>query len=85
MNSTKSAIFRIMIDLNDFDQFEKIIKDQFQGVYEKRFNQLEDWSSMQILIVISSIDEHYDTLLTHEEIKSVGNLDDLHELVRAKK
>ncbi len=85
MNSTKSAIFRIMIDLNDFDQFEKIIKDQFQGVYEKRFNQLKDWSSMQILIVISSIDEHYDVLLTHEEIKSVGNLDDLHELVRTKK
>lgn len=73
-----------MTDLNDFTKFESIIQNQFQGVYKTRYKNLKDWSSMQVLIVISTIDEHYDLLLTHEEIKAADSLQELHQILLKK-
>lgn len=48
------------------------------------FRDLEEWSSMQALIVITSFDEHYEVTLSGEEIKSALTLKDLFDLVTSK-
>ena len=73
-----------MADKAEFSFFEDVIKEQFDGVYQKRYNLLREWSSMQSLIVVSAIDEHYDVLISQSELNSVETLAALHELVLKK-
>lgn len=70
-----------MSEKADFSFFEELIKEQFDGVYQKRYNQLREWSSMQSLIVVSAIDEHYDVLISQSELNEVETLLALHGLV----
>lgn len=68
----------------DFAFFESVIKELFIGVYAKRYNRLDEWSSMQSLIVVSAIDEHFDVILEHPEMKQANSLEELHEIVLQK-
>lgn len=70
-----------MADKADFLFFEDIIKQQFEGVYQNRYNQLREWSSMQSLIVVSTIDEHYDVLINQKDLNDAESLAELHALV----
>lgn len=70
-----------MADKADFLFFEEIIKQQFEGVYQNRYNQLREWSSMQSLIVVSTIDEHYDVLINQKDLNGAESLAELHALV----
>ncbi len=70
-----------MADKADFLFFEDIIKQQFEGVYQNRYNQLREWSSMQSLIVVNTIDEHYDVLINQKDLNGAESLAELHALV----
>ena len=64
-----------------FSDFEKMIKDLFDADYPFDVSLTESWSSMQSLIIVSAIDEHYDVLLSHQELKSSKNIQELHRVL----
>ena len=67
-----------------FSKFEKMIKDLFDDDYPFDISLLESWSSMQSLIIVGAIDEHYDVLLSHQELKSTKNIQGLYNIVLKK-
>lgn len=67
-----------------FDFFQGVIKEQFIGPFASVFDKIDEWTSMQSLIVVSTIDEHFDVLMSHEELKSVTSLQALHQKVLQK-
>ena len=67
-----------------FDFFQGAIQKQFVGSFASSYNKIGVWTSMQSLIVVSPIDEHYDVLLSHEELKKVTSLEALHKKVLQK-
>lgn len=67
-----------------FTFFQNALKDAFAGSFAAAFDKVQDWTSMQSLIVVSAIDEHYDVLMSHEELKNVMNLEELHQKVLQK-
>lgn len=64
-----------------FTFFQGLIQEQFASSFVFSLDKVQEWTSMQSLIVISTIDEHFDVLLTHEELKKVTSLKDLHQTV----
>ncbi|MCJ8288250.1 MAG: hypothetical protein HRT58_02885 [Crocinitomicaceae bacterium] len=67
-----------------FSFFEGLIQEQFVGSFASAFNVIDEWTSMQSLIVVSTIDEHFDVLMSYEELKNVTSLQVLHEKVLQK-
>ena len=46
---------------------------------------MEGWSSMHALILIALIDNHFDVLLTGEELRVLDTIQDLYDLLVSKK
>lgn len=44
------------------------------------FRELEEWSSMQALIVIAAVDEHFGVTLPEKDFRSAKTFHDLHRL-----
>lgn len=65
----------------DFLEFESMIKDLFDPEFSFDSSLVESWSSMQSLIVVSAIDEHYDVLISHQELKRAKTIHSLHSIV----
>jgi acyl carrier protein len=51
---------------------------------ETKFKELEEWSSMNALIIIAMVDEHYKVRLTGNEIKESNTIQDIFDKVLAK-
>ena len=49
------------------------------------FKELDEWSSLGALDIISMVDEEYDVTLAGKDIRSVETLEDLFNLVVSKK
>jgi len=45
-----------------------------------RFREMEEWSSMQALIVIAAVDEHFGVTLPEKEFRKAETFEDLHQL-----
>ncbi len=60
-------------------EFEEIEKGTLQA--NSSIRDMEGWSSMHALILIALVDNHYDVLLTGEELKSVLTVQDLFEVI----
>jgi acyl carrier protein len=62
--------------------FAKTFKDDEDSiVMETRFRELEEWSSMQALIVIAAIDENYGVTIPEKDFRSASTVQELYELV----
>lgn len=61
-----------------------MIKELFDPQFTFDYANVESWTSMQTLIVVSSLDEHYDVLLSHEELKQAKKLEDLYAILLQK-
>jgi acyl carrier protein len=68
----------------DFTVFSKMIQDLFDPQFSFDYLNVESWTSMQTLIVVSALDEHYDVLLSHEELKQVKKLEELYSILLQK-
>lgn len=68
----------------DFKEFSAMIEELFEPQFNFDHRSLESWTSMQALIVVSAIDEHYGILLSHEELKQAKTLEELHEILKQK-
>ena len=75
----------------NIQEFISIIEEEFdeveQGTLERTtsFRQMEGWSSMHALILIALVDNHFDVLLTGEELRALNTIQDLYDLLASKK
>ncbi|GAB5539713.1 MAG: hypothetical protein Salg2KO_18160 [Salibacteraceae bacterium] len=70
----------------DSDEFLKLMRDQFDHekdriTMDQPFRNLQDWSSLQALIVITTIDEAYDVTINEQELQNAQTFGDLFTLV----
>ena len=75
----------------NIQEFISIIDEEFDEVEKgtltptSSFRQMEGWSSMHALILIALVDNHFDVLLTGEELRGLNGIQDLHDLLASKK
>ena len=75
------------MEIKDFisnfaDQFEETDASEFKA--ETRFRDLDEWSSLIGLGVISMVDEEYDIAIDGNDMRSADTIQDLFEIVKAK-
>ena len=75
----------------NIQEFISIIEEEFDEVEKgtseasTSFRQMEGWSSMHALILIALVDNHFDILLTGEELRGLDTIQDLYDLLASKK
>lgn len=66
------------------DEFLEVFRSLFQdgsGIgLQTNFRELEEWSSMQALIVIAAIDENFGVTLQERDFREAKTVDDLYHL-----
>lgn len=67
-----------------FSDFYLMIQELFEPDFSSDFHFTESWSSMQSLMVVSAIDEHYDILISYDELNKVDTLEELYKLIVVK-
>lgn len=65
------------------EQYDEVDVNQLKP--ETRFRDVDDWSSLVALSVISMIDEEYNVLLKGEDIRNSNTIQDIYNLVVTKK
>ncbi len=74
----------------DIQLFIQQIADQFDDTdpslitLETQFKQLDDYSSLTALNIISMIDDEYDVILKGEDLRNSSTVEDLYNAVKAK-
>lgn len=76
------------MDINAFidnfaSQFDDTPADQIKP--ETKFRDLDEWSSLIALSVISMVDEEYEVLLSGDDVKNAQTIQDIFNTVQAKK
>ena len=75
----------------DLKEFIKNFSDQFDDTdsseitAETNFHNLDEWSSLIALSIIAMVDEEYDVTLKGDDIKNAQTVEDLYNIVKAKK
>ena len=75
----------------DIQELIKYIENEFDdlpngAIYpETSIREIEGWSSMHALILIALVDNHYDVLLTGEELKNALTVQDLFDVISKRK
>ena len=75
------------MELNDFiqnfaDQFDDTDAEEFKA--DTNLKDLEEWSSLNALSVISMVDDEYDVSLKGDDIISSNTIEDLYNLVKSR-
>lgn len=71
-------------------KFIKLFAEQFDDIDvsllepETRFRELEEWSSLVALLVITMVDEEYGVVLPPEEMRKTQTIQELFDLVQSK-
>lgn len=73
----------------DIKEFIEHFAEQFDELNseltpETNFRQLEEWSSLVALLVITMIDEEYGIVLPPEEMRKTNTIQELFDLVQSK-
>ncbi len=74
----------------DIQLFLQQIADQFDDTdpslitLETQFKQLDDYSSLTALNIISMIDDEYDVILKGEDLRNSTTVEDLYNAVKVK-
>lgn len=68
------------------EKFVEVFRSLFQdgdGIsVDTQFRELEEWSSMQALIVIAAIDEHFGVTIPEREFREAKTVGDLYQLTK---
>jgi acyl carrier protein len=71
-----------------FDEFLNVFREQFapevQPLIHARsaFRQLEGWSSLQALIIVTAMDEAFQVLVTEEDLRLAVTIEDLYNRLK---
>ena len=72
------------------EKFIELFAEQFDEIHiallkpETRFRELEEWSSLVALLVITMVDEEYGVVLPPEEMRKTQTIQELFDLVQSK-
>ena len=72
---------------NFIKQFAELFEETDPEVFKAgtKFRELDEWSSLSALALISMIDEEYDIVLNGEDIRDAVTIEDLYNKVLEKK
>ena len=75
------------MEINEFianfaDQFDETDASVFTP--ETKFRELEEWSSLIALSVMSMIDDEYDVALKGDDMRTAQTIEDLYNIVKSK-
>ena len=71
----------------DIQELIKHIENEFEDLQKGTLNpqtsirDIEGWSSMHALLLIALVDNHYDVLLSGEELKNALTVQDLYTII----
>ena len=60
--------------------FSSLFKEDAAITTHSKFRELEEWSSMQALIVIAAIDEHFGVTIPERDFRAAQTVSDLYRL-----
>ena len=72
------------------EKFIELFAEQFDDIDvallkpETRFRELEEWSSLTALSIISMVDDNADVVITGADIRSCTTIEDLYNIVQSK-
>ena len=64
-------------------QFEET--DPSTITIDTKFREIDEWSSMMVLVIIAMVDEEMGITLTGDDVKNANTVNDLYKIVSAKK
>lgn len=67
---------------NVADQFEDTDRSVFTA--ETKLMELDEWTSLVALSIISMIDEEYDVAIKGSDVKGISTIGELYEVVKSK-
>jgi acyl carrier protein len=67
---------------NFANQFEETEANLITG--ETKFKELEEWSSLIALLLISMIDDEYNVKITGDDVRNVSSTQDLFDIVTSR-
>lgn len=75
------------MELNDFiknfaEQFDDTDVEEFKA--DTNLRDLEEWSSLNALSVISMVDDEYDVTLKGDDIVKSNTIEDLYNLIKSR-
>lgn len=73
--------------LNEFieafaEEFDDTPVETFKA--DTKYRQLDEWSSLTALSIISMVDDQFDKTITGADIRSTETIEDLYNLIEAK-
>ncbi len=73
----------------DIQNFIENLSDQFEMLSvvltpETRFRELDEWSSLEALLVITMVDDVYGVVLPPDEMRQTQTIRELYDLVASK-
>ena len=71
------------------EKFLEFFAEQFDELHttltpDTRFRELEEWSSLVALLIITMVDEEYGIVLPPEEMRKTQTIQELYNLVQSK-
>ncbi len=78
---------KVTMDLKSFienfaTQFDDTDLSEFKG--NTKFRELDEWSSLIALSIISMVDEEYDVTLKGDDMRAASTIEELYEIVKNK-
>ncbi|MGN0066831.1 MAG: phosphopantetheine-binding protein [Bacteroides sp.] len=75
------------MNLNEFieafaEEFDETPAEVFKA--DTKYRQLEEWSSLTALSIISMVDDQFDKTITGADIRSTTTIEDLYNIVVSK-
>lgn len=64
------------------NEFDDTPAEMFKA--DTKYRQLEEWSSLVALSIISMVDDEYDKTITGADIRSTETIEDLYNIVKSK-
>ena len=64
------------------EEFDETPAEVFKA--DTKYRQLEEWSSLTALSIISMVDDQYDKTITGADIRSTTTIEDLYNIVKSK-
>lgn len=71
----------------DIQELISLIENEFEEIEagtlssSSSIRDMDGWSSMHALLLIALVDNHYDILLTGEELKNITTINDLYQII----
>lgn len=64
----------------ELNSFKQTIKEEFPEDFPEDWEYISSWSSMQMLLIMTAINDRYDVLISHEDFKQAKSVEELFEI-----